>query len=166
MSAKRYLKKASRLSPLRWNILRIFSSWSLSITDCASSNVALSSPCTSIKNLWRWARVMIPFSEYCSNRDLISAGASEAARLNRRRKQKHTLYVCFDDIISGVEIENLGGKLEDINFGNVFEMMILSCVNFTSVHGILPFSHMITCYLKATLKRLKFWSEVKNRFLS
>ena len=93
-SLKRYLKKVSRLrpAPLRWKCLK------LSMMACASSSVAFSCLCTSTRNLLRCEGVMSSFSEYSLNRVLISDGASASASLNRRRQQKHTLYVCFDVI--------------------------------------------------------------------
>lgn len=98
ISAKRYLKNASRWRPLRWKILRILRSWRLFIIPWASSKVAFSSFWTSIKNRWRFSAFITPLSEYRLNKFFTSAGASAATTRNRRRKQKQTLYVCFDII--------------------------------------------------------------------
>lgn len=99
ISANKYLKNASRWSPLRWKILRILRSWRLFIIAWASSKVAFSSFWTSIKNRCRFSALITPLSEYRLNKFFTSAGASAATTRNRRRKQKQTLYVCFDIII-------------------------------------------------------------------
>lgn len=108
ISAKRYLKNASRWRLLLWKILRILRSWRLFIIAWASSKVAFSSFWTSIKNRCRLSALITPLSEYRLNKFFTSAGASAATTRNRRRKQKQTLYVCLD--IIG---KKKGGKTEN-----------------------------------------------------